>query len=307
MLSIFRKVQINPGVCSFTLSPEGIAFVYIKEPHTKPIQSSVCGLFSCDNNRLLEKCLAEIVAKNNLENTACNWVLLPHQYRLLLVDRPNVPEAEYKSALRWQIKDMIDFPVEDLALDVFLPSSEIADYHKKLYVVAAQRKLLLSTISAIQGAQLFPGTIDVTELAMRNLLPVIADQNHFVSFIYVMESVSVLIIAKNNSVYFARHIELGKQKLVDPFSVDSFVAEVKRSYDYCQHQLKQDLSASKIILSPLAHNGEVVAKKLNEVLKVDVSILDINNYFTKSKGSIPVELQEYCVSAAGGALREEGK
>ena len=40
-------------------------------------------------------------------------------YTVLSVDSPDVPPAELRSAIRWQIKDLIDYHIDDAVLDVF--------------------------------------------------------------------------------------------------------------------------------------------------------------------------------------------
>jgi len=48
----------------------------------------------------------------------CAALLKPGEYQLLLVEAPNVPKDELKSAIRWRIKDMIDYHIDDATVDV---------------------------------------------------------------------------------------------------------------------------------------------------------------------------------------------
>ena len=47
-----------------------------------------------------------------LDRYRCTTLLGSGGYQMLQVEAPNVPKAEAKNAVRWKIKDMIDFPVE---------------------------------------------------------------------------------------------------------------------------------------------------------------------------------------------------
>src|SRR5688572_26730648 len=48
----------------------------------------------------------------HLERFRCATLLPAPQYQLQLLDAPNVPDAELKSAVRWKLKDFLEYPVE---------------------------------------------------------------------------------------------------------------------------------------------------------------------------------------------------
>jgi hypothetical protein len=49
-------------------------------------------------------------------------------YQLLQIDAPAVPADEMKAAARWQIKDKVDIPVEELTLDVLAVGDQRAPF-----------------------------------------------------------------------------------------------------------------------------------------------------------------------------------
>ena len=52
-------------------------------------------------------------------------LLLPGEYQLLQVEAPNVPEGELKAAVRWSMKDMLSYHVDDATLDVLnIPTNQ---------------------------------------------------------------------------------------------------------------------------------------------------------------------------------------
>ena len=66
-------------------------------------------------------------------------VLNPADYRLRLLDSPNVPPEELRSAVRWQIQDMLDFHADDGTVDVLeVPHPEHVSHMKQIFAVAAK-------------------------------------------------------------------------------------------------------------------------------------------------------------------------
>src|SRR5262245_41425598 len=53
-----------------------------------------------------------------LDRYRCLTLLAPDEYQLLLVEAPNVQPAELKAAVRWRVKDLLDYHVDDATIDV---------------------------------------------------------------------------------------------------------------------------------------------------------------------------------------------
>src|SRR3989338_779756 len=45
-------------------------------------------------------------------------LLAPGEYQILLVEAPNVPAEELKTAIRWKIKDSLNYRIDDATVDV---------------------------------------------------------------------------------------------------------------------------------------------------------------------------------------------
>src|SRR3954469_12405527 len=54
----------------------------------------------------------------SLNDYQCATLLGPGDYQIVVVDAPNVPRDELKSAIRWRVKDLLDFHVDDATIDV---------------------------------------------------------------------------------------------------------------------------------------------------------------------------------------------
>lgn len=92
-------------------------------------------------------------------------------YQLLQAEAPAVAEGELREALRWQVKDAVNFPVDQATLDcVDIPARALAAGRPRQVLVAiASHAALRPWVQLFQDARLDLAAIDVPELAQRNL------------------------------------------------------------------------------------------------------------------------------------------
>src|SRR5687768_16775723 len=64
------------------------------------------------------KSLERIAKEFGAGRFQCVTLLPRNEYQIVLVDAPSVPADEVKAALRWRIKDMIDYPVDEATVDM---------------------------------------------------------------------------------------------------------------------------------------------------------------------------------------------
>lgn len=69
------------------------------------------------DNQLVQ--VKDFVTKNRLSRASCSVVLSEQAYRCLLLDPPKVAPEELPAALPWLVKDLIDIPIEQAAIDAF--------------------------------------------------------------------------------------------------------------------------------------------------------------------------------------------
>ena len=62
--------------------------------------------------------LAKVSASLGLNGFEFSTLLENGEYQMLTVDAPNVPAEEVKAAIRWRIKDSLNYPVEEATIDV---------------------------------------------------------------------------------------------------------------------------------------------------------------------------------------------
>lgn len=90
-------------------------------------------------------------------------------YQVLQIAAPAVAPDEYRAAARWLIKEQIDFPVDEAALDCFAIPGDGAAAASRLHTVVARQQMVSRTVAEWRGAGVQLQAIDIPELALRNL------------------------------------------------------------------------------------------------------------------------------------------
>ncbi len=283
--------------CSIEISADGVALACL----ANSAKITTCAFYPCQrNDEQLRQCLIDAVLRNNLEKAACSWVLHPSQYHLTLVDTPSVPQFEYKDAVRWQVKDVVNYPLEDVTVDVFY-SDEFEKRLRKIYVVVAQSSFLQNIVNIIQECDLQPTSIDVREFAIRNLVTNLALANEPIGFFDITDDGCLLVIVQVDCIRFVRHIPAGFKKS-ETDNCDELTAEIRRSFDYCTDELKQTIPA-KFFMAPSSNNVDNIKQNLAEKLGKEIAVLDLQKIVSFAN-PIDLETQARCWVAIGGALRK---
>lgn len=267
-------------------------------------------------------------------------VLPEHSYQIVLVEVPKVPEDEINDAARWQIKDQINYPVDDVVVEMFrLPKQATSEGKAMGYAVAAQRKSVKQHIELVKGAGLTLDAIDIPELCTRNIATLLPQDNYGVAFLHFTQTHGILTITRKGVLYMIRRIDKGRSAIdaastgefaaadldqtsgldilrspeeVDPFAgdysraelVNTIVQEIQRSLDfYDSHYECEPLN--ELVLSPGSNVGGL-AKALNERLGLAVSSLNLNRLF-EMQTELSSHEQNACLLAIGAALRSEAQ
>ena len=123
--------------------PDSISVASIKRsPSAKPLVE-LSASFPLAGSSLpvaLEKMNKELRA----ERFHCINLMAANEYQLLSVEAPNVPADELKTAIRWRLKDMLDFHIDDATVDVLdVPLDKSASNRShQMYAVAARNQVI---------------------------------------------------------------------------------------------------------------------------------------------------------------------
>jgi MSHA biogenesis protein MshI len=293
------------------LQSDGMALV-VREPQTAagdaPARVAAMDFLRYDKNTPPDQVLKNWVAEHRLSKAACNVVLGADAYQILLVEPPDVPAEEIRGAIRWRLKDLINIPVDQAALDVFaLPPDGIRANKKMVYVVVCESKKLKGIIDMVTEAGLSLESIDINELALRNLvvrlLPAeLAERG--VALARIRSGMASVYIYRAGNLYLGRSFSLNYSGgLLDNLPEESLALELQRSLDYYERQMGQAPPAV------IYFCGEHVSEdKIGGVLKASlapkVQWLNPAQALQIDQTDPDEALMQQCVAAMGAALRQ---
>jgi MSHA biogenesis protein MshI len=255
-------------------------------------------------------------------------------FTLLLVDTPEVDPSELKTAIRWRIKDLIDFHVDDAIVDVFdIPGQEERGRQKLMYVVAARRAAVQSHINQLEDERINLNVIDIPELAMRNIAGLLPEDETGVAMLYLTNESGLLTLTRQKHLYLSRRLDIGLNQLSafvaedvqarheenDVFTIDedvsftrplvrafdNIVLEVQRSLDYYESHFALP-PVSALVLAPMEDHIPGMQEYLVQHLGLPVRMLDLNSAL-RCDQVLSEEMQSLCLLPIGAALRERSK
>jgi MSHA biogenesis protein MshI len=226
-------------------------------------------------------------------------------YELVQVESPDVLPAEFKAAVRWRLKGVIDFPVADAVVDVFdmaeLPHRTGA---KMVYVVAAKRDAIARQSALLKSAQRRLDVIDIPELALRNLAALLPEADGGLILCWLREKSAQLIVIKQSTLYFSRQVQLSGNDAAgsgaESSDVDAIALELQRSADYFESQYQQ-VALANLIIAPRGERAGRLAGALEEQTEMHVQSIDLTHALDLSPGLDPAD--GCSLLAIGAALR----
>ena len=287
------------------VSDKGIAAALAKPDATGKLQISASFSKRCKKNEQLEH-LKEWVAAQNLEGVSCHVVLSESQYKTFPVEKPPVEDAEVAEAVRWKIKDLLDYPLDEAVIDVYaFPNDALRGRAEQVSVVACRSSVVKSIVNLIEQADLTLETIDVMDLALGNLAArVIENENQSAALLYLRAGGGLIVLTKGDTLYFARHFDFSLEALNDVERQDSVIQhlalEVQRSFDYFDSQMAQVPPKVLHILGPTPNLP--LANMLGGSISAQVQIFDSSLCFGEQRKMTQDEI--YAFAAMGAALIE---
>lgn len=262
--------------------------------------------------------VAACVARNGDGESAKPWsiygnapvpvgvVLAPGEYLLVPIDAPPVPPDELKMAVRWRIKDQLDFPVDDATVDVIRLEQGNGG---KLLAVVAHNKVLKRYVELAERAKLELAAIDIPELAQRNISALMETPDRVLALLSFTPQGGLLTVTRNGELCFYRRLECNTVELAeqdeDRRSVvfDRLALELQRSLDHIERQYS-GWRIDRIMLAP-PPPVPGMADYLRQQLYLPLEVADLSQLF----GNLTAEPEHLaaCWFALGGALRREEK
>jgi MSHA biogenesis protein MshI len=311
LFSMFQRGSREAGWTSVTLGNRGIYVAQAKYVGARP-QVARCAFLPVSevNSAALEKVRREL----QLDNVRFTTLLSANEYQMLMVEAPNVPVDELKTAIRWKIKDSLNYHVDDATIDVLqIPIGKYgSERPQSLYAVAASNETIRKRINLFEKAKIDLSVIDIPETAQRNIAALFETEGRGLALLSFDDEGGLLTITSDGELFLARRIEISVGQLSDADETlrqqyqDRVELEVQRSLDYFDRQFHH-ISINKMLVSAPAELGLVAL--LGASLGLSVEALDL----AQGMDIVGVpeladsEFASYALHALGAALRLEKK
>ncbi len=267
-------------------------------------------------NRKIKKYISyELSPKNTLEDTIndlrksikecgvkqlpCCYVLNEKDYELFQIEALNVPDDELVEAIRWKVKDLISYDLEEAEVDVFFQPE--SGGQKMLYAAVARKEAIKKRSLIIEQCDLNLVAVDIPELSYRNFIEQTEYSDKSVALVVLGLGTGKLIVINRSEVCFTRSFPLSYSAgLFDDIPENDLILELQRSLDYYEHQLKQEVPSDILVC------GEnVIEEKITDAMRnsfnqsITTHFLDIDDLSEKDHVMGHVFMRTY-----GAALRK---
>ena len=237
-------------------------------------------------------------------NTPLTTVLSHSDYTLVQLEAPDLPPEEVNEALRWRIRDMINFPVDEALIDHFnLPQSQRAGAARLAYVVAARPDKVNEIVEAVPSKQL--SAVDIPEMAMRDLVMHTQEEQTF-AYLYLSPHGALIEICHGNEIYLSRQVDIASGLFEDnentQADMDDLLLEVQRSLDYFQSLYASGPVDGLQVLSTSYQVEAAFVLSAGIYLSVPVASFDLSAI--DGLEAFSDEQQRRALLAMGAAIRE---
>ena len=310
MLSLFKDKRSVPGLTGIELRDDGVSLVRVVREPGRPPRVTACDFREWNSAEEKDRVLARVVADYDLKRARCTTVLNPEEYSLLLTEAPDVPADELRSAVRWRIKDLIDFHVDDATVDVFdVTNPNTPGKTRTMYVVAARNAAIQRRVDECDAAGIGLDVIDIPEMAQRNLASILPEDVRGVVMLTLTATRGLITITRQGEIFLSRRLEMGFEALRaadDPIPYfDQIALEIQRSLDYFDSHFRQ-AHVDQLVLSPSAGDIPGLVDYLNQNLNTKGSVLNVAAVL-EFDSAWAETLVDRGLVALGAALRQEEK
>jgi MSHA biogenesis protein MshI len=274
------------------------------------------GLKSCDfispsesTDQLTQ--LVQYIRENGLKKKPCVVVLDETQYNLIQLPAPPVKDDELKSAVRWSIKELINYPVEDAVIDVFrVPVQEHRE--GKIYVAATAKDNIQRAVDFIRKTGLTLRAIDIEELSLGNIIEQMNDHQRGVAVLHLGQLLGSISLFSNSALYLSRKIDTGLKRLEEMQAQDSIsgameqiyesiILELQRSLDFYESEFAR-APITKLIVAPKHPILQGFCDYVSSHSGLTVELMNLSQVYTDS-AALNDENQARCLLAIAAASR----
>jgi MSHA biogenesis protein MshI len=308
---LFLKKKRRPGWLALGRHPDHFDLVHVIRGASGKPEIALCDSYRTEDTDVAT--LTRLRKELKLDQYRCTTLLASADYQMQQVDAPNVPAAELKTAVRWKVKDLIDYPLESATIEVLdIPVDTNAPARNHfLFAVTAPSNAIAACIKPYVDAAVPLDALDIPDLAQRNIAALFEPEQRGVAMLAFYENEGMLTFTCGGELYLVRRIEISLAQLMQADAerrdqyFDRIALELQRSLDNFDRNYNY-VPISKLLLGPLPRDIGL-QQYLEPNLSIPVENMDLEAVMDFSR--IPElkhpERQSQCLAVIGAALRDE--
>lgn len=308
-MRFFKKSLKQDSWLSVAFAANGVAVASVTLAATaRPVVRKAAFFGDGAEAAVLEKIGRELHAKQFRITT----LLAGGEYQVRALDAPEVPDAELKTAVRWRMKDMLDFPIDEATIEVLRIPAEGAGQRVggQVLAIAARNSVVGARQRLFAASHMALTAIDIPEMAQRNMSALAATPGRGLAMLSFGEDGGLLTVTFEGELYLSRRLDVTLAQLCDDdyerkhASFDKVTLEVQRSLDHFERQFNA-INVNLLMLAPTGAAGLEEYLASNQYMPVATLDLAAVLDFDSVAGLGDAAAQQRLFMALGGALRCE--
>lgn len=312
-MGLFGKTRKNSGWMAISCQSDGICVAHVNRPSASRPVVELVSFYPADKAEL-PAALDKLAKELHLDRYQCSHLLSSGEYQLLSVDTPNVPPDELRNAIRWRLKDMLDYHVDDATVDVLAVPQDKSGVVRSntLFAVAARNQLIEQRQALFEEAKIGLRVIDIPEMAQRNISALLEPEGRAVALLSFNAEGGLITVTFGGELYLSRRMDISIMQLLqaEPSQKalihERITLELQRSLDHFDRQY-HSMPLSKLILCPMDSAGAGLQEYLaaNLYAPVETMALDSILDFSRVAELNQPDSQQRYFMVLGAALRHE--
>ncbi|MFZ2540763.1 MAG: agglutinin biogenesis protein MshI [Gallionella sp.] len=306
---VFKVQSRDAGWFAIGIAASGVYLAQVKQAGAMP------SVERCEYHETGEVSAAQLDKVRNSANVGKHdftTLLSPGEYQMLLVDAPNVPVNELTTAIRWKIKDGLNYHIDDATVDVLLiPASKYgSDRAQSLYAIAASNETIQKHITLFEKANIDLDVIDIPETAQRNIAVLFEQNERALGLLGFDDNGGLMTFTAKGELLLARRIDITIGQLQDADEQlrrqyrERVELELQRSMDYFGRQYNHLVVSRVLVCAP---DDIGLVDFLGAAVEVKVERLELSEVMdiSKAPGLSNSEFAARALTTLGAALRHE--
>jgi MSHA biogenesis protein MshI len=304
-----RSRQVS-GLLAVAIEPETLKFAHVRYSRERPRATQWWSVASDASDQATS--LQRSAKERALSRSTMTTLLEPADYQILIVEPPKVPAEELRAAIRWKIKDLIEYHIDDATVDVFEVRDEkdTKGQAKAMYAVATPNEVVQKRIGLFEQARLPLRIVDIPEMAQRNIATLFESPDKATAMLAFSSWGGLLTISFHGELLLTRRLEvtagqLGQREHGDHYR-ERVATEITRSLDMFERQ-RLSVAVGELVLAPLPQDPDL-EQFLRDKLYVPVAGVDLPRVMDfAGTGEPSLEDQWEYFHLFGAAMRVEEK